>query len=143
MYRSPKNPCQSRRKKTENVQQISDCRGVYISVKHNTLEYKNRTETNDSNVIFYRCNYFSYFFFQISYQESMMPADVVCSVLHLAVLPTGVRGTWWVLIQRQLAALMDDQPPAFFFLPSFLSKPAKRAADVGEKKGGEERISSG
>lgn len=65
-------------------------------------------------------------------------------MLHLADFPTGAFWTWWVLIQRQLAVLMDDQPSASFFSFSFPFFFFNMQCELPiEEERGEERLRSG
>lgn len=104
-----------------------------------------------SVIILLHCADFSLFSFQgkkekksLGLKRRLLRLSIFCSVLHLADFPTGACWTWWVLIQRQLAVLMDDQPSASFFSFSFPFFFFNMQCELPiEEERGEERLRSG
>lgn len=102
------------------------------------------------NYPFALCRFFSFSFQgkkekkSLGLKRRLLRLSIFCSVLHLADFPTGAFWTWWVLIQRQLAVLMDDQPSASFFSFSFPFFFFNMQCELPiEEERGEERLRSG
>lgn len=119
-------------------------------VKLLSCESLERTQTALQGSIIILCTWQNFRFLS-GERASKPPHEAVpCEVVYFlrcaapCRLPTGACWTWWVLIQRQLAVLMDDQPSASFFLSLFLSvfSRLQRELPIQEERG-EERLRSG
>ena len=135
------------------MKEVTDTRSSQTDLCY--VDFLSREKLNriaGSVIIPLHCADFSLFPFRgkkkksLGMKRRLLRLSIFCSVLHLADFPTGACWTWWVLIQRQLAVLMDDQPSASFFSFSFpfffFFFFAMRAADRGGERRGEtkERI---